>query len=121
MTQLNYSRYELDANLEDKRKSSILDIIILKKGKTKPSKLNSFRYKQPVELKSTGENKALRQQLRPDVLIVYHILHSDRIPNFLEKRSGILFNVLFAIKRYSKRIFETQNYYASKRQMLLTQ
>ena len=86
------------SNLEDKRKSSILDIIILKKGKTKPSKLNSFRYKQPVKLKSSaGENKALLQQLRPDALIVYNILHSDRIPNFLEKRSGILFNVLFAI------------------------
>jgi len=107
MTQLNYSRYELDANLEDKRKSSILDIIILKKGKTKPSKLNSFRYKQPVKLKSSaGENKALLQQLRPDALIVYNILHSDRIPNFLEKKSG--FYLMFFLRyRYSKRIFET--------------
>jgi len=76
-------------------------------GKTKPSKLNSFRYKQPVKLKSSaGENKALLQQLRPDALIVYNILHSDRIPNFLEKRSGF-YLIFFLRYRYSKRIFET--------------
>jgi hypothetical protein len=45
------------------------------KGKTEPSKKHSFKYKQPVKLKSsTVGNKALLQLLRPGVLIVYNMV-----------------------------------------------